>query len=371
MRHRSSTSARRASASGERPGRRVRDRGRHFPSPGLRPRRRRVETRSGDMAVTDVAPGMRADERMRRAGLLRRLLNRPELGAAGGVVIVWAIFAVIAGDRGFLGTSGTASYLEVASELGILAVPVSLLMIAGEFDLSIGSIVGASGMAFALLIGFLNGLVVVKTKLPSFIVTLASLFIFRGVTIAVTRRITGRTELGGIDISSVRVLFAGHIGAYSASILWWLGIAVLATWVLLRTRVGNWIFGSGGAAEAARNIGVPVNRVKIGLFMTTAFAGCLLAIIDLVKFASADVLRGTQLEFQAIIAVVIGGTLLTGGYGSAGGAVFGALIFGMVQQGIVITGVDADWFQVFLGGMLILAVLVNSYIRRKAAEARR
>ena len=344
------------------------------------------------MAVTDVAPGMRADERMRRAGLLRRLLNRPELGAAGGVVIVWAIFAVIAGDRGFLGTSGTASYLEVASELGILAVPVSLLMIAGEFDLSIGSVVGASGMAialldvqyhwplwaailaavaFSLLIGFLNGLVVVKTRLPSFIVTLASLFIFRGVTIAVTRRITGRTELGGIDISSVRVLFAGHIGAYSASILWWLGIAVLATWVLLRTRVGNWIFGSGGAAEAARNIGVPVNRVKIGLFMTTAFARCLLAIIDLVKFASADVLRGTQLEFQAIIAVVIGGTLLTGGYGSAVGAVFGALIFGMVQQGIVITGVDADWFQVFLGGMLILAVLVNSYIRRKAAEARR
>jgi simple sugar transport system permease protein len=346
------------------------------------------------MAVTEAPPGSQADERVRRAGLLRRLLARPELGAVAGAILVWVFFALVAGNRGFLTLDGTASYLAVASELGILAVAVSLLMIAGEFDLSIGSIIGASGMviamlnieygwplwaaivmaiAFSLVAGFLNGLVVVWTRLPSFIVTLASLFIFRGLTIGITRLVTGRTQLGGIDTDApvVSWLFGGEIGRFSVSIVWWLALAALATWVLLRTRVGNWIFGAGGAPDASRNLGVPVNRLKIGLFMTTAFSACLVAILQVVNFGGADVLRGTGQEFQAIIAVVIGGTLLTGGYGSAIGAVFGALIFGMVRQGIVITGVNADWFQVFLGAMLIVAVLVNNYIRKKAAEAKR
>ncbi|HEV8373073.1 MAG TPA: ABC transporter permease, partial [Actinomycetota bacterium] len=326
-------------------------------------------------------------------GLFRRLLSRPELGAVAGAILVWVFFSLVAGNRGFFTLDGTASYLAVASELGILAVAVCLLMIAGEFDLSIGSIIGASGMviamlnveygwplwaailmaiAFSLVAGFLNGLVVVWTKLPSFIVTLASLFIFRGLTIGVTRLVTGRTQVGGVDTDApvVSWLFGGEIGRFPISIVWWLALAALATWVLLRTRVGNWIFGAGGAPEASRNLGVPVDRLKIGLFMTTAFSACLVAILQVVNFGGADVLRGTGQEFQAIIAVVIGGTLLTGGYGSPIGAVFGALIFGMVRQGIVITGVNADWFQVFLGAMLIVAVLVNNYIRKKAAEAK-
>ncbi|HEX2373979.1 MAG TPA: ABC transporter permease [Actinomycetota bacterium] len=347
------------------------------------------------MAVTEAPEKPQADERVRRAGLLRRLLSRPELGAVAGAIVVWVFFSLVAGNRGFFTIDGTASYLEVASELGILAVAVCLLMIAGEFDLSIGSIIGASGMviallnveygwplwaailmaiAFSLVAGFLNGLVVVWTKLPSFIVTLASLFIFRGLTIGITRLVTGRTQIGGIDVDEaplVKTLFTSQIGPFSISIVWWLALAALATWVLLRTRVGNWIFGAGGAPDASRNLGVPVDRLKIGLFMTTAFAACLVAILQVTKFTGADVLRGTGQEFVAIIAVVIGGTLLTGGYGSAIGAVFGALIFGMVRQGIVITGVNADWFQVFLGAMLIIAVLINNYIRRKAAEAKR
>jgi simple sugar transport system permease protein len=345
------------------------------------------------MAVTEAPPGPQADERVRRAGLFRRLLSRPELGAVAGAILVWVFFSLVAGNRGFFTLDGTASYLAVASELGILAVAVCLLMIAGEFDLSIGSIIGASGMviamlnveygwplwaailmaiAFSLVAGFLNGLVVVWTKLPSFIVTLASLFIFRGLTIGVTRLVTGRTQVGGVDTDApvVSWLFGGEIGRFPISIVWWLALAALATWVLLRTRVGNWIFGAGGAPEASRNLGVPVDRLKIGLFMTTAFSACLVAILQVVNFGGADVLRGTGQEFQAIIAVVIGGTLLTGGYGSPIGAVFGALIFGMVRQGIVITGVNADWFQVFLGAMLIVAVLVNNYIRKKAAEAK-
>ena len=155
--------------------------------------------------------------------------------------------------------------------------------------------------------------------------------------------------------------------AWPLAILWWVGLTALATWVLLRPRAGNWIFGTGGAVDAARNVGVPTRRVKIALFMTTAFAAWLVAVIQVVQFTGADTLRGTGQEFQAIIAAVGGGCLLTGGYGSAIGASLGALIFALVQQGIVITGVEGDWFQVFIGGILLGAVIFNNFIRTRAA----
>ncbi len=335
------------------------------------------------------------DERIRKTSLARRLLARPELGAVGGAVAVWIFFALVAGDRGFLTLRGTATYLEVAAELGILAVAVALLMIGGEFDLSVGSIIGASGMlmtilavqygwnlwaallavvVFAVAAGLFNGYLVIKTGLPSFIVTLATLFIFRGATIGLTRLLTGRTQLGGLNESSgydlAHTLFAGDIPiagvGFPVSILWWVALAALATWLLLRTPFGNWIFGAGGDARAARNTGVPVERVKVTLFVGTALAASFIGVMQAVAFSGADVLRGELREFFAIIVVVIGGTLLTGGYGSAIGAVFGALIFGMVRQGIVFAGVDADWFQVFLGVMLLLAVLINHWVRRRA-----
>ena len=332
------------------------------------------------------------DERVRRAGILRKLLNRPELGAVAGAILVFAFFAIVAGDRGFLTITGTISYLEVSAQLGIVVIPVALLMIAGEFDLSVGSMIGAAGMILAiptvefgwplwaslilafgvaLLIGFLNGYMVIKTGLPSFIVTLASLFALRGATIGFTRLITGRTQVSGLeDTGFLASLFAGEIGGVPASIFWWVGLGVLGTYVLLRTTFGNWIFGTGGDPVAARNVGVPVNRVKIILFMATAVASTLLAMIQVLDAGSADVLRGTLFEFQAIIATVIGGVLLTGGYGSVIGPMFGALIFGMVSQGIFFTGVNTDWFQVFLGAMLLIAVIVNNYIRNRAARSR-
>ncbi len=339
-----------------------------------------------------------SDERVRKTSLVRRLLARPELGAIGGAMGVWIFFALVAGDRGFLTLRGTATYFEVAAELGILAVAVALLMIGGEFDLSVGSIIGASGMlmtilavqygwnlwaallavvVFAVAAGLFNGYLVIKTGLPSFIVTLATLFIFRGATIGLTRMLTGRTQLGGLNEASgydlAHTLFASDIPiagvGFPVSILWWLALAALATWLLLRTPFGNWIFGVGGDARAARNTGVPVERVKVTLFVGTALAASFIGVMQAVAFSGADVLRGELREFYAIIVVVIGGTLLTGGYGSAIGAVFGALVFGMVRQGIVFTGVDADWFQVFLGAMLLLAVLVNHWVRRRAMAA--
>ncbi len=333
-----------------------------------------------------------AEKPVRDVGALKRLMTRPELAAVAGAILVFVFFAVVAGDSGFLTTGGAASYLEVAAQLGIVAVPVALLMIAGEFDLSVGSMVGAAGMIIAIStaeyglpllvgvllaftvalgVGFLNGYLVIKTGLPSFIVTLGMLFALRGLTIGFARLLTGRTQIGlGDDAGVLTPLFAGTVAGFPVSIIWWLALAALGSWVLQRTVFGNWIFGAGGDANAARNVGVPVSRVKITLFMCTAASAALLATIQVLDAGSADVLRGTLLELQAIAAAVIGGVLLTGGYGSVIGALFGALIFGMVQQGIFFIGVSTDWFLVFVGVMLLIAVVFNNFIRKRASEAR-
>lgn len=362
----------------------------------------------------------RPDERLREVSRMNQILRRPELGAAAGAVLVMMFFAVFAGDSGLFSPRGIVNFLEVSAQLGILAVAVALLMIGGEFDLSLGSMVAFAGVIVAILstqygcpiwlsifaafaaavvIGFFNGWLVVRTGLPSFIVTLASLFVLRGVTLGCTRLITGRTQIPGIKELSegdwLAPIFSGQFGGtflawlathgiiplrpdglpevqgIPVSILWWIGLSAIATWVLLRTKFGNWIFAVGGDANAARNVGVPVARVKIWLFILTALAATLFASIQVLTVGSADTSRGLQKEFEAIIAVVIGGTLLTGGYGSAVGAMFGALIFGTVQMGIFYTGIDTDWFKAFMGVMLLVAVLFNNFIRKKASEARR
>ena len=339
------------------------------------------------------------DDRLGKVSHLRKALLTPELGAGIGAIMLWIYFAVVAGGQGFLTARGTASYLQVAAELGILAVGVSLLMIANEFDLSIGSVIGASGMiiavlsveygwnlwaaiavsgVIAMLIGLLNGLIVRWTRLPSFIVTLATLFIVRGATIALTRKVTNRTQIGGVQntdgYASADKIFGHEFSAFgttwAVSILWWLGLVVIATWILQRHRFGNAIFAVGGNELAARNSGVNVNRVKITLFIGTALCGWLLALIQVINTTGADVLRGNQRELYAIMVVVIGGTLMTGGYGSAFGAAIGALIFGMVQQGMVYARVDADWFQVFMGSMVLFAVILNKTVRKRAMGGR-
>ena len=317
-----------------------------------------------------------------------------EFPALIAAAAVWLIFAIVAGAP-FRSVDGMAAYLNAAAPLGLIAVPVALLMIAGEFDLSVGSVIGLSGMslllfstiaglplaialglsaAIAIAIGVLNGVVVVKSRLPSFIVTLATLFIARGLTIGITRAATGRTQLSGLD------QVAGYDRAYAffgselfagirVSVLWWLAAALAGAWLLTRTAFGNWIYATGGAPAAARASGVPTDRVRILLFVATALSAWLVAVLQAVRFNGADALRGEMQEFRAIVAVVIGGTLLTGGYGSVFGAVAGALVFGMLQQGIVLTGLDADWFQVMLGALLLVAVLVNRAARQKLVGA--
>jgi simple sugar transport system permease protein len=351
--------------------------------------------------------------------MLVRALRRPELGALGATVFTFVFFLSVAGESGLFSALGIINFLQVSAQLGILATAVALLMIGGEFDLSIGSMIGFAGIVigisvvqfglplwisiilaffFAIVVGAINGFLVTRTKLPSFIVTLASYFVLRGLSLAVTRALTGRTQIPYITQHTTETdvvwLFGGKFatGLFSwlgqagwiatrpdgiplvqglpMSIVWWILLTAVATWVLVKTEFGNWIFAVGGDELAARNVGVPVTRVKILLFICCAFAATLFATIQVLETGSADTLRGTQKEFEAVIATVIGGTLLTGGYGSAIGAMLGSLIFGTVAMGIFYTGIDSDYFMVFLGLMVLIAVLFNNYVRRKATEAR-
>jgi len=325
----------------------------------------------------------------------RKLLVRPELGACFATILVFIAFAIVAGKQGFLSGQGTINYLEVAAQLGILASAVALLMIAGEFDLSVGSMIGAAGMLmavltiqfgwplwlaiiaailFALVVGYVNGYLVVKTRLPSFIITLASLYVLRGLTVGVTLLLTKFTRVSGLRARTegdwLAGLLTGHPVGIPISIWWWVVLTFALGWVLFRTDFGNWIFAAGGDANAARNVGVPVARVKISLFMLTAASAALLAALQVLNTGSADVLRGEQKELEAVAAAVIGGNLLTGGYGSVLGAAVGALILGMVQQGIFYTGISTDWFKAVLGAMLLGAVFINNYLRQQALRAR-
>ena len=331
-----------------------------------------------------------------KGNALAAVLARPELGAVAGAAVVFTFFAVVAGDQGFLTKNGAINYLEVAAQVGVLASAVTLLMIAGEFDLSVGSMIGAAGVLLALpvtefgwplwlalpftfaaaaCVGLINGLLVVRTGVPAFIVTLAALFILRGLTIGVTGLVTDSTQVVGVNEAlgddPLLPLFSGELWGLPVSVFWWLALTALGTWLLSRTRFGNWTLATGGDAAAARSTGVPVRRVKVLLFCSTAMAAALVGVLVVLGTGSADVLGGELKEFEAITAAVIGGTLLTGGYGSVIGAAFGALIFGMVSQGIFFTGVAADWFQSVLGAMLLGAVLVNQFARRRALEARR
>ena len=338
------------------------------------------------------------DERVSPNSLANRLVVRPEIGALIGAIVVFVFFSIVA-DK-FLTVGGVATWLDDSATLGIMAVAVALLMIGGEFDLSAGVMTGSTALVtgmlatnaglnvwlaivvslvFALIVGAVNGWLVVRTGLPSFIVTLGTFLALQGLNLGITKWVTNTVAVSGIrradGFESAGFVFAStfKIGdtAFRISIIWWLGFAALAAYVLVRTKFGNWIFAVGGSAPSARAVGVPVARTKILLFMTTAAAGWLVGTIDILRYTSVQANEGVGLEFQYIVAAVIGGCLLTGGFGSAIGAAIGALIFGMARQGIVFANWNNDWFMLFLGIMLLGAVLVNNTFRRRAERVRR
>ncbi len=376
-------------------------------------------------ADTKAAPPQEEaqDERVREISPLRKALIRPELGSICGVLLVFIFFFLIARDSGMFSPEGVVNWTVVSAQFAIIAVGACLLMIAGEFDLSVGSMIGFSGIVIAMMsvtygypmwvaiivafaiamgIGWLNGFLVIRTGLPSFIVTLAFLYILRGLTIFLAILTTNKTIIGGVrdaaegdwlaslfggkiltgffrwlgDNGMIQTFVAGNragdpvVDGIPMLIVWAIVLIIFGHVLLTRTRFGNWIFASGGDAQAARYSGVPVNRVKIMMFMFTAFCATVFATCQVMEFGSAAADRGVLKEFEAIISVVIGGALLTGGYGSVVGAALGALIFGVVQQGLFFAGVESSLFRVFLGVILLLAVILNTYIRRSITGER-
>ncbi|HKH29904.1 MAG TPA: ABC transporter permease [Gaiellaceae bacterium] len=348
------------------------------------------------MAETTTAPA--PDERLVHVGPLTRILTRPDIGALLGAIAIFFVFSYFARSVDWLTDPGIAAgWTDQAAQFGIVAVPVALLMIGGEFDLSAGAMVGSSGLLlgyltvfrdlniwpaiaivilFGLAVGFLNGIVVVWTKLPSFIVTLATFFVLQGVNAALTLNLTGTTAIQEIDKASgfyaARTIFATEITKYDfkVKVLWWIGLTMVGAWLLAKSRFGNWIYSAGGDPIAARNIGVPVARTKIALFMMTSGTAALMGIITALELRSIQAKEGIGNEFIYIICAVVGGCLLTGGYGSVIGTFFGAAMLGMVQLGIIYAEWDSNWTYTFQGAILFAAVLLNTVIRSRAQRAR-
>jgi simple sugar transport system permease protein len=316
--------------------------------------------------------------------------RRSEFGALIGAIAVYAFFVVFAGEK-FVGAFGTASWLNVFAELAIVALPVSLIMIAGDLDLSVGSVIAGSsmttaivsghygqpaivgilaGLAFGLVVGFINGYITTKTGLPSFIVTLASLFAVAGLTLGLTRLITGTANVAMRADDTTKALFGDFIdGKFAVGIFWTALIAIIIGWIQFATKYGNWIYAIGGDIISARAQGIPVAKVKIGLFMASGFGAALVGAMQTITYNGAGVSKGQSFVFNSIIAVVIGGVLLTGGYGSVFGVLLGAFTFAVVNQGIYYTGWEPDWASLIIGVLVLAAVLTNNMFRRLALSA--
>jgi simple sugar transport system permease protein len=327
----------------------------------------------------------------------KTFLKRPEAGALGGAILVFVFFWIIAPP--FRQVPAFTTVLYQASTIGIPAVAVALLMIGGEFDLSAGVAVTTSSLAasifatqvagslwvgavfalfFSLGIGAVNGWLLIRTKLPSFLVTLGSFLMLQGLNIAICKLITGNVatqDISGMPgFDTLKAIFAanfqfGHVQV-SIAIVYWLILVAVATWVLLRTKVGNWIVAVGGQSDSARAVGVPVTQVKIGLFMVVGFGCWFLAMHQLFAYNTVQSGAGIGNELLYIAASVVGGCLLTGGYGSAVGSALGAFIFGMTTEGVIYADWDPDWFQFFVGAMLLLATVVNTWIRARASKGK-
>ncbi len=319
------------------------------------------------------------DATRRTVGVLRRLLQRPELASLGGLVAAFAVFSILRPDL-FLTQDNGINVASLAAQYGIVAVGVTMLMIAGHFDLSVGTIVGLTGwamyyfgnllglppivtilctLAFGTLLGAVNGVIQVRTGLPSFIITLATSLVYRGI---LTMSTSGFPVVVKFPASYAQVIAGKHLFGYRMSLLWFLVVAALATLFLLRTRMGNWAFAIGQNPTAARNLGVPVARTTVTLFALSGFTSGVAGVVVAVQYFSIDANRGVGWELIAIAMTVIGGTLLTGGYGSVLGTVLGAFMYAMVNAGLLLIGLQGYWVNIFLGIVVLVAVLINRVV---------
>ncbi|MEI4270379.1 ABC transporter permease [Klenkia sp. LSe6-5] len=322
----------------------------------------------------------------------RRLLTRPSTPALAGVLVALVVFGAQAPR--LLGAAGWASLLDAAALVGIGAVAVTLLLVAGQFDVSIGVLSVASSVTAALLVteagwgvwpalaaslvgallvGAVNGALVVLTGLPSFLVTLGTFLVLQGGTLVVAQTVAGRSLVDGLEAatgwSSAEAVFGSVLvlgdGRFRVAVVWWVAAVVLAGWLLRRTRFGNAVYALGGSRRAARELGVPTAWTTVALYLVTATAAWLLGTLALVRQGGVPVAPGFGDEIEYLVVALIGGCLLGGGYGSAVGAAAGALLYGVVRTGIGLAGWSPATFQVVLGVLLVVALLANGIARRR------
>jgi simple sugar transport system permease protein len=333
------------------------------------------------------------------------LFRRPEAGAAAGFILIFLFFAYFGWDKNFLTALGSSTWLNFASKVGIIAIPIGFLMIAGELDISVGALIPAGGIVLAMAvglyglnfwvgaaislviaggIGFLNGWLVTRTKVPSLIVTLATLFVIAGLNAYVSKQLAGTTQHSLQDVGPVSEFLLGDYhtiilgdgdGAITvfrslqSSFFIWILFAIVCFYILHVSPWGNWIFAMGGDQESARNAGIPTNRLKIALFMLSAMSAALVGMTEATLANTASTTTQFGMIFNSIICVVVGGVLLTGGFGTVTGTVFGTLTFGIVFQGINFTTFDKDLNMLFIGVLLLVAVLMNDTFRQIATTA--
>ncbi len=322
------------------------------------------------------------------------LLRRPESGAFLGLIAVLIFFSIFGGLK-FLQFAGMTSWLNVAASLGIIAIPVGLLMIAGELDISIGAMVPAGAMmtavigghyglpiwwgiaatlVFGVIVGLVNGLMVVRTAVPSLIITLGSLFAVQGILLGLTVLVTKSTSVALATTGAAKSMFGDFVsfggifppGQLQVVVIWWILFTACYVFFVHYSRYGNWLFAMGGDKVSARNAGIPTDRMTILLFVLSAVSAAFVGMCQAILFNVAQVAGGQSFIFNAIIAVVVGGVLLTGGFGSVIGIFFGTITFAIVNQGIYFTNFDRNWSSLIIGVLLLAAVLMNNTFRQMA-----
>jgi simple sugar transport system permease protein len=326
------------------------------------------------------------DTRLKRESQLRRLISAPEFGPFVLLVLEIAVFTAINPD--FLSVLNISNTLTFTVELGLIALAMTLLMTAGEFDLSVGSLFGFApvvmwtlfnaglaslGIAFLIslvvgaLIGLFNGLFVTRLKIPSFLVTLGMLLVVRGTALFVTNGFPQRTwSAEGQWLAKLLVgdFYFGPFRVY-ASLFWFLAAALILGYLLTETKYGNWIQATGGNPGAARARGVDVSGVKVALFILSAVMSSFAGIISSIRTSAANPNSGTGYELEVIAMVVIGGTALTGGRGTIIGTVLGILILRVMRNGIVLIGVPGLAYNIFIGAIILGMMALHSWLERR------
>jgi simple sugar transport system permease protein len=318
---------------------------------------------------------------MRR--LLKLSLQKPEM-AASLLLLLLVIFFQVRSDMVFLSYDNLRGMLGYLPEVGLVAVGVTLLMICGEFDLSVGSVFALMPMTMAVMmvggwgfwsatgvgllvcafIGFLNGWITIKFAIPSFITTLGMLFMARSLTVVISGGFPPRLNMADIP----EHLFVSYVGPgdlFRASFLWFVGISIIISLLLSKTNFGNWVRATGGYLPAAEALGIPANKVKIACFMICSVLAGLAGLIQVLRLGSPLPSIGEGLELQAVAAAVIGGTALAGGIGSIIGGIIGAVLIRVIDNGMVMSQVDSNWFKFAVGALTILAVVGNSWLRKR------